>query len=62
MNRFLLQFQTLAAMARNLVFMNNGFFDGFPSIVIPSLVGLSEQLNPDESIRITPSQASWIGN
>lgn len=56
-----LTFQTLAALANNLVSLNNGLFDGFPSIVIPSLVGLNKELNPNETLRITASQASWIG-
>lgn len=51
----------MAALANNLVFLNNGLFDGFPSIVIPSLIGLNTDLNPDETLRITSSQASWIG-
>lgn len=54
-------FQTLAALANNLVSLNNGLFDGFPSIVIPSLIGLNQELNPNETLRITASQASWIG-
>lgn len=56
-----LNFQILAALANNLVSLNNGLFDAFPSIVIPSLIGLNEQLNPNETLRISASQASWIG-
>lgn len=48
-------------MARNISRLNTGFFEGFPSIVIPSLIGLSRELNPDEVLLISPSQASWIG-
>lgn len=52
----------MAALARNLITMNTGLFEGLPTLIIPSLLGLSNKLNPNETIRITPSQASWIGN
>lgn len=60
--RWPIEFQALAALANNLVSLNNGLFDGFPSIVIPSLIGLNKELNPNETLRITSQQASWIGN
>lgn len=34
----------------------------FPSIVIPSLTGTSKELNPDETLRVTASQASWLAS
>lgn len=49
-------------MARNIIRLNTGLFEGFPSIVIPSLIGLSKELNPDEVLLISPSHASWISN
>lgn len=49
-------------MARNIIRLNTGLFEGFPSIVIPSLIGMSKELNPDEVLLIAPSHASWIGN
>lgn len=33
----------------------------FPSIVIPSLIGISKELNPDETLQMTAVQASWLG-
>lgn len=53
--------QVLATLARNIIRLNTGLFEGFPSIVIPSLIGVSKELNPDEVLLISPSQASWIG-
>lgn len=52
--------QFLAAMAKNLIVVNKALFDGFPSIVIPSLTGHSRELNPNEMLNITDSQASWL--
>lgn len=53
-------FQVFAAMAKNLIVVNKALFDGFPSIVLPSLLGKSPQLNPDETLLISPSQASTL--
>lgn len=58
---FLVSFQVLATMARNIIRLNTGLFEGFPSIVIPSLIGLSRELNPEEVLLISSAQASWIG-
>lgn len=52
--------QFLAAMAKNLIVVNKALFDGFPSIVISSLTGHSSDLNPNEMLNITDSQASWL--
>lgn len=38
-----------------------GEFAAFPSIVIPSLLGMSGDLNPDETVQITAAQTSWLG-
>lgn len=48
-------------MAKNLTVTNTGLYDSFPSIIIPSLIGISRDLNPNETVHATPSQASWIG-
>lgn len=47
-------------MAKNLMIANTGQFMNLPSIVVPSLTGVSEELNPDETLQIFPSQASWL--
>lgn len=54
-------FQVLKTMARNIIRLNTGLVEGFPSIVIPSLICLSRELNPGEVLVISPSQALWIG-
>lgn len=56
-----LDFKVMATMAKNLTVANSGLYDGFPSILIPSLIGLNQHLNPNEKLRITSRQASWIG-
>lgn len=49
-------------MARNLITVNTGLFEGLPTLVVPSLLGFSKELNMDETVQITPSQASWIAS
>lgn len=53
--------QILAATAKNFIIFNLGEFTAFPSLVIPALLGMSDDLNPDEIIRITAAQTSWLG-
>lgn len=31
------------------------------SIVVPSVIGVSKNLNPDETLHMTPDEASWLG-
>lgn len=31
------------------------------SIVYPSVTGTSSHLNPDETLHMTPEEASWLG-
>lgn len=52
--------QIFGAMAKSLMIINIGEFLGFSALVIPSLTGLSQDLNPDEMVQITASQASWL--
>lgn len=52
--------QLLGTCAKNLLVFNVGEFAAFPSIVIPSLIGISNHLNPDESLHMTASQTSWL--
>lgn len=51
----------MASMAKNLTVASTGLYDGFSSILIPSILGLNQDLNPNETLRISASQASWIG-
>lgn len=52
--------QILATIAKNFVVLNLGQFFSFPSIVIPSLIGVSKTLNPDEMVEATAAQTSWL--
>lgn len=52
--------QVFAAMAKNLIVVNKALFDGFPSIVLPALQGTSHELNPNETLNISSSEASWL--
>lgn len=53
--------QLLAATAKNFIIFNLGEFTAFSAIVIPSLIGLANDLNPDETVRIDGEQTSWLG-
>lgn len=55
-----LYLQVFAAMAKNLIVVNKALFDGFPSIVLPALQGTSHELNPNETLNISSSEASWL--
>lgn len=57
---FFHHFQVIVAVIKNLINFNKSLFDGFASIVIPSLIGIAA-LNSNETIRIVASQASWLG-
>lgn len=53
--------QILAATAKNFIIFNLGEFTAFSAIVIPSLLGLAPELNPDETVRANGVQTSWLG-
>lgn len=53
--------QFLSAFAQNLLSWNLGLVLAFPSIVVPSVIGISSNLNPDETLHMTPDEASWLG-
>lgn len=38
-----------------------GMVIAISSIVIPSVIGMSNQLNPDETLHMTADDASWLG-
>lgn len=58
---FLFRFQFLASSIKNLLILDGGITMAFPTIVIPALTGLNQQINPNEFLHITPVQASWLG-
>lgn len=53
--------QFLACMAKNLLLFDLGMAIGFPTIVIPVLLGLQNDRNPDEVIHMEAWQATWVG-
>lgn len=50
----------LVAAIQNLISLNKTVFDGLGALVIPALLGISATLNPDETLRITGAEASWL--
>lgn len=57
---FFYYFQILVSIIQSLITLNKTIFDAFTSLVIPSLLGIATTLNPDETIRITGAEASWL--
>lgn len=43
-----------------MIIFNFGEVVAIPSIVIPSLIGLSTNLNPNETVHFTASETSWL--
>ncbi|XP_031639263.1 facilitated trehalose transporter Tret1-like [Contarinia nasturtii] len=52
--------QVLASAAKSLIILNKGLYDGLAAIAIPSMLGISQELNSDETISITSLQSSWF--
>lgn len=57
--RFLPQF--IATLAVFLTGWNMGFILAIATIVVPSVTGNSNKLNPDENLFMTEDEASWLG-
>lgn len=53
--------QFLCSFAQFLLSWNSGLVLAIPSIVVPSVIGISSNLNPDEILHMTPDEASWLG-
>lgn len=53
-------FQIIVAAIKNLIVLKKGCFYNLVPIIIPSLLGISNGLNPGETIRITANEASWL--
>lgn len=45
---------------KNLIVANKTIFDGLASLVLPALLGIATTLNPNETIRITGAESSWL--
>lgn len=48
-------------MSKNLLQIDVGLCLAFPEILIAALIGLNAEMNPNENLRITAEQASWLG-
>lgn len=53
--------QVLASTAKNFLLLDLGLSVAFPTIVIPALMGLNNENNPNEMVQLTAVQASWLG-
>lgn len=51
----------IASTVKNFLLLDLGLSIAFPTIVIPALTGLNDQVNPNETIHMSAAQASWLG-
>lgn len=54
--------QIIATMVKNLLLLDLGLSMAFPTIIIPALMGLNPENNPNERMSLTPMEASWLGS
>lgn len=50
----------LVTFIKNLIIINKTIFDGSSSLILPALLGISTALNPNETIRISGNESSWL--
>lgn len=53
--------KVLATIPQYLMSLNFGLVLAFPSIVVPSVLGNSKSLNPDEILHMTLDETTWLG-
>ncbi|XP_055325703.1 facilitated trehalose transporter Tret1-like isoform X2 [Sitodiplosis mosellana] len=54
--------QVLASSAKNMLIVDFGLSIAFSTILIPALSGLNPALNPNETLTITPDEATWLAS
>lgn len=52
--------QFLATTVENLILFEIGLQIAVSAIIIPALTGLTNEFNRNETLSLTPSQASWL--
>lgn len=57
-----LTIQVLATTVKNSVLIDGGLIAALPTVIIPALTGISNEYNRNETLSITPIEASYIGN
>lgn len=53
--------QLIASTIKNFLIFDLGLALGFPTIVIPSLTGITKNADSPETIYFSHEQASWFG-
>lgn len=53
--------QFAATTVENMLLFDMGLCNAFASIVIPALTGIMNEHNLNETLTLTPVQASWLG-
>ncbi|XP_031639275.1 facilitated trehalose transporter Tret1-like [Contarinia nasturtii] len=54
--------QFLSCLSQYINGCNMGLVLAISSIVVPSIIGRSTELNPDETLHMTPEKASWLAS
>lgn len=53
--------KAVATSVKNLLILDLALALVIPGIIIPALTGIPNQHNLNEPLKLTPSQASWLG-
>lgn len=53
--------QIIASTIKNFLIFDLGLALGFPTIVIPSLTGITQNVDSPEKLYFSHEQASWFG-
>lgn len=54
-------FKVIAGVSAFFLLFDIGVSTSYPTVLISALTGLNDENNPNESLQMTPSQASWMG-
>lgn len=55
------KFKILAASVTTFLLLDIGLSISYPTVLISALTGRNNKTNPDEYLRMTPVQVSWMG-
>lgn len=54
--------KVVATSVKNLLIVDLALALVIPGIIIPALTGIPNQHNLNETLKLSPSQVSWLGN
>lgn len=58
---FFFGLQLVATTVENMLLFDMGLCNSFPFLIIAALTGIPNEHNRNETLSLTPIQASWLG-